>query len=111
MKTTTIITAKIEPDIYKMIDEGRKNYEVRDESFQNADVIRYVDNTNGKVLGMYWLGPESVFDYSPDQFMLSLFGIDDDRFHRLFPKTGINLHTARICSRTSLTDIFPEVEA
>lgn len=120
MKTTTIITAKIKPDIFRLIEQGRKRYEVRDESFHQADAIRYVDAETGKVLGVYRLGPEDDFDRTHDPLVQSLSGVDDDTFHRLFPKTvdfgilikGVDrLHVAPIRSRISLDAIFPEEEA
>lgn len=121
MRATTIITAKIEPSIYKLIEQGKKHYEVRDESFHQAKAIQYVDAETGKVLGMYWLGPEDDFDRTHDPFIQSLSGVDDRTFHRLFPKTeerfgiltkGVDrLHVAPIRSRTSLNDIFPEEES
>lgn len=121
MKTTTIITAKIKPDIYRLIKQGRKRYEVRDESFHRADAIRYVDAETGKVLGVYRLGPEDDFDRTHDPLIQSMAGVDDSTFRRLFPKTeerfgilikGVDrLHVAPIRSRTSLDAIFPEEEA
>lgn len=120
MRAMTIITAKIKPNIYKLIEQGRKRYEIRDEGFHQADAIRYVDAETGKVLGVYQLGPDDDFDRTHDQFIQSLSGVDDDTFHRLFPKTvdfgilikGVDrLHVAPIRSRISLDDIFPEEAA
>lgn len=60
MKTVKIITAKIEPDIYKRIEQGTKHYEMRDAWF-DGDVIRYVDTKTGKALGIWKLeGRETV---------------------------------------------------
>lgn len=106
----TIATARIEPGIYRLIEQGRKRYEVRDESFRQADAIRYVDAQTGKVLGVYWLGPEDDFDRTHDPITQNLSGVDGGTFRRLFPKTAARLYIARIRSRTSLVDIFPEVE-
>lgn len=110
MNTVTIATARIEPGIYRLIEQGRKRYEVRDESFRQADAIRYVDAQTGKVLGVYWLGPEDDFDRTHDPITQNLSGVDGGTFRRLFPKTAARLYIARIRSRTSLVDIFPEVE-
>lgn len=110
MNTVTVVTARIEPGIYKLIEQGRKHYEVRDGSFQHAEAIRYVDAETGKVLGVYWLGPEDDFDRTHDPLVQNLSGVDGDTFHRLFPKMAARLYIARIRSRTSLVDIFPEVE-
>lgn len=111
MKATTIITAKIKPDIYRLIEQGRKHYEIRSEGFHQACAIRYVNAETGEVLGVYWLGPEGEFDRTHDPSIQSMAGVDDDTFHRLFPRTEDCLYVARIRSRTSLGDIFPEVEA
>lgn len=110
MKAITIITARIEPGIYRLIEQGRKRYEVRDESFQHADAIRYMDAETGELLGVYWLGPEGEFDRTHDPITQSMAGVDDDTFHRLFPRTEDCLYVARIRSCTSLNDIFPEGE-
>jgi hypothetical protein len=53
MKTTTIITAKIKPDIYKLILTGKKIFEVRSEKFGNAHYIRYVSSETGELLGVH----------------------------------------------------------
>lgn len=115
MKTTTIITAKIDSDIYKMIDEGQKLYEVRGESFQNANIIRYVDDINGEVLGMYVIGPEDVFDRTHDQFIKKISGVNDRTFRDLFPKPGEGpdsdkkaycLYVVPILCKISMDDIF-----
>jgi hypothetical protein len=53
MKTTTIITAKIKPGIYQMIESGEKTLEVRDDKYQGADAIRYVSSVDGRYLGTY----------------------------------------------------------
>lgn len=121
MRAMTIITAKIRPNIYKLIEQGRKRYEIRDEGFHQADAIRYVDAETGKVLGVYWLGPEDDFDRTHDPLMQSLSGVDDRTFRRLFPKTeerfgilakGVDrLYVAPIRSHTSLDEIFPKEEA
>jgi hypothetical protein len=52
MRTTTIITAKIRPDIYELIRAGEKQFEVRTESFQKADYIRYTA-LDGTTLGIH----------------------------------------------------------
>ena len=111
MRATTIITAKIEPGIYKLIEQGSKHYEVRDESFHQAKAIRYVDAETGEMLGLHWLGPEDDFGRTHDPLIQSLSGVDDRTFHRLFPETVDRLYVAPIWSHTSLDELFPEVAA
>lgn len=40
MIITRIVTAKIEPGIYRLIEQGRKHYELRDKDFGRASAIR-----------------------------------------------------------------------
>ncbi|KFF31664.1 hypothetical protein [Bifidobacterium bombi] len=54
MKQLTIVTAKIEPGIYRRIEQGTKHYEVRTEPI-NGDVIRYIDAQTGSTLGNWKL--------------------------------------------------------
>lgn len=53
MKFTEIVTAKIKPGIFTLIESGRKRFEVRSESFEDASVIHYVSSENGETLGYY----------------------------------------------------------
>lgn len=55
--------------------------------------------------------PRTITSKSSRPFTQNLSGVDGDTFRRLFPKTAARLYVARIRSRTSLVDIFPEVEA
>jgi hypothetical protein len=53
MRMTRIITAKIQPDIFKLIESGVKRFEVRSEDFNNASIIRYRSSETGETLGYY----------------------------------------------------------
>jgi hypothetical protein len=128
MKPVTVITAKIRPDIYDMIVRGRKRFEVRSESFRDADFIRYVDPESGLEFpnpefqaaraSIYRLGPEHDFDRSCDDFVQSLAALSAAEFHELFPlpllsimDTGrmSTLYAAPIGERIStLPQIFQE---
>ena len=87
MKATTIITAKIRPDIYQLIKQGNKQYEVRDESFQGAETIRYIRADDSKLLGIYRLGPEDALDRTHDNLLQALAGVSLEMFDGLFPRT------------------------
>ncbi|MCI1212083.1 MAG: hypothetical protein LKF93_09625 [Bifidobacterium tibiigranuli] len=98
MKTTTIITAKIRPDIYDMVLRGQKRFEVRSESFCDAHFIRYVDPEDGREFpdpvcpsrrsSIYRLGPEYDFDRSSDGFVQALSGLSEAAFAEMFPNPG-----------------------
>jgi hypothetical protein len=113
MRTVTIITAKIQPDIYDMIVRGQKRFEVRNESFHNADYIRYIDATTGHELGIYQLGTEMCFDghdAAARAFCCACAAISPKTFNELFPRFvfhDTDLHVVPIGERAALDDIFP----
>lgn len=84
MKFTNVVTAKIKPNIYTLIERGVKQWEVRDESFQNADVIRYVDAESGSVLGSYRLGEKFALPREWDSITRYLAEVDWSTFYELF---------------------------
>lgn len=114
MKTTTIATAKIKSDRFELIKNGIKHYEVQDESFHGATAIRYVDSETGKVLGVYWLGPEDVFDRTHDQLLQTMTVLNSTIFYKLFPKdegrfgisTVDHLYVAPILCHTDLDSVL-----
>jgi hypothetical protein len=59
MRDTKIITAKIDPGIYGLIEKGTKTLEVRDATFGDADIIHYVSSQTGNHLGFWQLGRKS----------------------------------------------------
>ncbi|MCI1831529.1 MAG: hypothetical protein LKI88_00725 [Bifidobacterium sp.] len=85
MKITKIVTAKIERDVYSRIDAGQKHYEVRSESFDGASIIRYVASDDLQLLGIRELGVEQEFERESDEFVLSLAGVSESDFYKLFP--------------------------
>lgn len=89
MKTTTIITAKIYPEIYQRIVSGQKRYEVRAEPFDGANVIHYVDTGTGKTLGYWTLGVQHWFSRADDSFVFTLAGVSEKEFYKLFPITSL----------------------
>jgi hypothetical protein len=99
MKTTTIITAKIHPNIYELIRTGEKRYEVRDESFRQAHFIRYIDSRTGKQLGVFAIGMETAYGRGDDETLKLLAKVNDDTFDELFPPKAVVLYAAPIRSR------------
>lgn len=53
MKFVKIVKAKIRPDIFDLIESGRKRFEVRSDDFDDASVIHYVSAETGETLGYY----------------------------------------------------------
>jgi hypothetical protein len=113
MRTVTIITTKIQPDIYDMVLRGQKRFEVRNESFHDADYIRYISSTTGRELGIYQLGPEKLFDGQDPadrDFCQSCAAISPKTFNKLFPRLAFHdtdLHVAPIGDPRAFSDIFP----
>lgn len=108
MGITTIVTMEIEPAVFELIESGVKQYELRSESFKVADAIRYVDSETGKVLGMFWLGPEDVISRVHDQVLMTIAAVDAETFYRLYPRDSSepagnqHLYVAPILERTTL---------
>jgi hypothetical protein len=89
MKMTRIITAKIRPGIMMKISDGGKRFEVRMESFHDADFIRYVDADHPHIQfsdGLRRLGRERRFSRDSDEFVRELSGVDEETFEELFPR-------------------------
>ncbi|MCI1673159.1 MAG: hypothetical protein LKI34_02920 [Bifidobacterium tibiigranuli] len=127
MRTTTVITVKIEPYIYDMILRGQKRFEVCSESFHGADFICYVNPETDNEFplpglpytdeSIYYLGPEQRFDRDSDEFVQRLAGISKGEFYKLFPRPSVvaftgqinNLYAAPIGERiTNTAEIFQE---
>lgn len=108
MRTTRIVTAKIEPDIYKLILDGSKTHEVRDEPF-DADIIRYVSSEDGSLLGVHRLWNEERVPRlkHTEHALCELAGITYDKFIDLFhagPERARNLYVADIGRRHDTVD-------
>jgi hypothetical protein len=90
MLRTVVITAKIRRDVFNRIKNGEKKFELRDESFEDGDVIKYVAADTGIVLGEYWLGNRGTFQLSGDdadyQALAVIGGVDEDTVRELFPE-------------------------
>lgn len=111
MRTTTIITAKIERSIFTLIDQGTKQFEVRNESFQDSNYIQYIDTATGCELGIYQLSRTysliQTARIPARDFALAASGVDRKTFDRLFPpQTSYAYHIAAIGERTTLNAIF-----
>lgn len=85
MKTTTIVTAKIQPDMWKLITEGVKRFELRTESFQNAGFIRYVSSEDGTPLSFHHIGKETTVPADNRDMLAALAGVDAAKVDELFP--------------------------
>ncbi|GAA6124191.1 hypothetical protein BPY_22990 [Bifidobacterium psychraerophilum] len=117
MRLTRIITAKIRPEIMELVSSGAKRFEVRMESFQDADFIRYVHADAPDVQfedGLRRLGCERRFGRESDEFVRELSGVDDETFRELFPRRRIwspatrfdDLYVAPIGEPVTLDQMF-----
>lgn len=89
MKTVKIITAKIREDIFDKVRSGEKRFELRTETFEHADVIRYVsDKLPNRFLGMYHIGSEKMLPNDKDStdFNRTLACVDAVDFASMFPQ-------------------------
>ena len=86
MRTLTVTSMKIQPDVYRLIEQGVKTHEVRDEPF-HPDVIIYHSTVDGAVLGVWRVVPDSMqaFKRDRDDETIRLAAIDSSLFYELFP--------------------------
>lgn len=110
MKQLNIIRAKIEPDIYRLVESGVKQYEVRAGSFGHAEVVAYVASDDERFLGAYEIGNEvSFLDTGPSsrEFVQPLSGVCMDDLDRLIPPgQNVVLHVAHIGCRVPLSSLI-----
>lgn len=110
MKRTTIITAKLKDGFFDLIRRGEKKYEVRDEPFGDARIIRYVSSTSGRQLGMFGLGDRSKAGRREDERLIKLAAIPESEFYELFPPTekggAEELWIAEILGPMTIDDLF-----
>lgn len=129
MKYAQLVIAKIRPEIYQLIEEGEKTWEVRDDSFTTEDdtldpsptVIQYVD-LHGKALGLWQTDPSEITEFckrekdgtlnSGAKNMLAYSGVDETTFRHLFDlEHTLVLHGVRLVRKlNSLTDLTDEEE-
>ena len=106
MRRLTIVTAKMRRRFFRMILDGRKPFEVRDESLDGVQAIRYVDAENGEELGTYRLGHVLDMERTCDGELMQLAGIGPTDFYELFPPTEdggpSRLWAAELLERTTL---------
>lgn len=86
MRTLTITSMKIQPDIYRLIKQGVKTHEVRDKPF-HPDIIIYRSTTDETVLGAWRADPDSMrlLGRDRDDETIRLAAISRNLFYRLFP--------------------------
>lgn len=85
MRTTIIITAKIQDEFMELILEGRKKHEIREEPFNGAQAIRYVSSRDGRELGVYRIIDTFEIPRSRKESVIGISAIGEQRFHSLFP--------------------------
>lgn len=114
MRSTTIITAKIRPNYYSLIVSGFKRFEVRSESFGQADAIRYIDSVDGTFLGIRRILGVTHLNRSQDDDAKRYAAIGEDDFYRLFPRPEdggpYELWAAKIGDDVTLDQLFSEEE-
>ena len=130
MKYAQLVIAKIRPEIYQLIEEGKKTWEVRDDSFSTEDdtfdpnpiAIQYVD-LHGKALGLWQADPDGSADFckvgkdgtlnSGAKRMLAYSGVDENTFRHLFNLEDITvLYGVRLMRKlNSPADITDEEES
>lgn len=112
MRKTTIITAKMRDEYFRLIVEGKKHCEVRDESLEDVQAIRYISATDGHELGIYKTGRIVSMNRSRDDELITLAGILPSDFYSLFPKESHGgpprLWAAELLERTTLEELVRE---
>lgn len=88
MKNSNVVIAKIERKYYDMILDGAKISEVRTESFNHPDMIAYIDNKTGELLGVYHAGIEYKYGPDDEDYARSAAAINHREFDELFH--GVN---------------------
>lgn len=104
------MTAKLKDEFYDLILSGKKKYEIRDESFGDAQIIRYISSISGRQLGIFALGNRSRVDRSEDERLIKLAAVPRSVFYKLFPTVengGVKeLWVVEILSPIDIDDLF-----
>lgn len=112
MRKTTIITAKMREEYYRLVLKGQKRCEVRDESLEGVQAIRYVSADDGHELGIYRIGRIVCMDRKHDEELITMAGIRPSDFYSLFPgeREGgpSRLWAAELLGRTTLERLVTE---
>lgn len=109
MNAITIINAKIRDNFYPLIAKGIKQYEVRDQSFEHAQYIRYISASSGKQLGIWSLENTFQLHSSDRERLQQLADIPSEIVDELFPpQKKTILYVAKIGNKTTLEQIFKE---
>ena len=77
MERKVFITAKIRDRLFDLIRTGRKRYEVRDASFEDARMIVYISAEDRSLLGIYELGESMALDRGDDTETIRLSGVSE----------------------------------
>lgn len=87
MRRIVIITAKIRSKYAKLIRNGAKTYEVRDETFADAQAIHYIGQDDGADWGTYSIERTFSLGREDDGKLIAYASIPADEFYELFPST------------------------
>lgn len=105
MKFTEIVTAKIRPCIFTLIDSGRKRFEVRSDDFEDASVIdasviHYVSSETGETLGYYEIARQSELHTTSIPLLALIAGVSEEEIEDLgLPNPLSNVYIAEIGDR------------
>lgn len=88
MTKSIVATLKIRPSIFELILSGIKQYEIRDSSLEDVNIICYLDSDTGEFLGSYAVGAVNRVDRSTDKATIDCSGVDAATFYDLFPSVS-----------------------
>lgn len=107
MKRTVIVTARVRDEFAILIRDGRKTFEVRNESFLDAQAIHYVSAYDGHDLGTYRIERSFPVSREEETALRRYAAITDEEFDALFPLSGKTssqiLWVAQLGESTTLT--------
>lgn len=109
MRTLTVTSMRIQPDVYRLIEQGVKTHEVRDETF-NPDIIIYRSASDDVVLGVWQTVPDSMqaFGRDRDDETIRLASISRSLFYELFPDQPI-LYSVALDRETTWRQVESEL--
>ena len=112
MRKTKIVTAKMQEKYYRLIIDGRKRCEIRDESLEGIQAIRYISAEDGHELGIYRTGRIISMDRGHDKELIAMAGIRPSDFYTLFPEESgggpSRLWAAELLGKTPLETLVGE---
>lgn len=121
MKLKSVTVAKIERDIYQLIESGEKKLEIRDEEIKTG-IVCFVDSKTGKYLGSYRIGPHVEIYTGPEysrrdmwyEVLSKVASIPESKAEDLFSEAFEYSRTLYIYELGEKVDImgelFPKIE-